>query len=852
MTTSRPAPTSPAPTACDEADGLLAEAAALQADGYLGRALPRVARSVDLCPSDTTRLAHARALADLWLDDRAIEAYKACATGADAEAKADVAAAVAELERRPPHVRDATYEQKSDARLLYQAGQLLRVLDKNYALSLQRFEESYAAWPHPLTIVQMGLTHRAAGRDVEYRKANARALAVAVQTRGADARAVIQTGHFGAVQSVAFHPERPILASGSDDQTIILWDLTSGRVVRSIGGSIGGGSSVAFSPDGALLVSARGNQLMLWDVVSGEQRQTFAGHTESIKTVAFSPDGTLLASGGYDDTIELWDVAAGAAVRALTGHTDAIASLTFSPNGTQLASASRDKTIKIWDVGSGAEVRTLTGHRGAVLSVAFSSRGVLASASEDATVKLWDANTGAELDTLVAGRAWVTSVAFNPDGSLLATASGDDTIRLWDVGSGTEVRTLSSDGHEPDSVTFSPDGSQLASAGKDATSKVWDVTSGEEIRTLAGRGAWVNSVAFGADGTTLASASEDSTVRLWDLVAGNDHRMFNHGTYAFSVSFDAGLTRFAYGGRDHIGVWDLVAGAELHSRPVEYAGRPAFVTSEALSRDGTRLASAGLIGTAVTLSDVATGTELRAFDGDAYGVTAVEFGPDGTRLASAHQDATIKLWDVESGNELRTLTGHGEKVDSLAFSPDGQRLASAAWEDTIRLWDVASGEQVSTLTGHEIGVTSVCFSPDGAQLVSAGASMTLTLWDLASKTVLRTFTGHDGPITSVAFSVDGKHIASSSDDNTIKLWEVGTGALAATLFGTMSVDWMIAAPDGRVDGSPGEDGGESLLYWQIGDVQLPGFVGWQRYHTPGLLGEIIKDDGDPQPLPEGA
>ena len=79
---------------------------------------------------------------------------------------------------------------------------------------------------------------------------------------------------------------------------------------------------------------------------------------------------------------------------------------------------------------------------------------------------------------------------------------------------------------------------------------------------------------------------------------------------------------------------------------------------------------------------------------------------------------------------------------------------------------------------------------------------------------------------------------------TVKLWDVETGTLLATLFGTESGDWVVTMPDGRVDGSPGEDGGESLIYWQVGDVQLPGFVGWQRYHTPGLLSEVMKGESD--------
>ena len=127
--------TSPDPTMCDRADDQLAEAAELQAEGYLGRALPHVEEALELCPSDRTRAAHDAARAELWIDEAALAGYAS----------------------------DSTDDQRSDARLLYQAGQLLRVIDENFDLSLRRFEESYATWPHPLTIVQMGLTQQAAG-----------------------------------------------------------------------------------------------------------------------------------------------------------------------------------------------------------------------------------------------------------------------------------------------------------------------------------------------------------------------------------------------------------------------------------------------------------------------------------------------------------------------------------------------------------------------------------------------------------------------------------------------------------------------------------------------------------------
>ena len=214
-------------------------------------------------------------------------------------------------------------------------------------------------------------------------------------------------GHSSYVSSVAFSPDGTTLASGSADQTIILWDVSDVQQPHALGQPLQGHSdrvlSVAFSPDGTTLASGSYDKtIMLWDVSDPQQPralgQPLKGHSSYVSSVAFSPDGTTLASGSEDTTIRLWDVSNPQQPRPLgqplKGHKDSVLSVAFSPDGKTLGSGIKDSTIVLWDV-SNSQPRPLgqplQGHSADVKSVAFSRGGkTLASGSEDTTIILWD------------------------------------------------------------------------------------------------------------------------------------------------------------------------------------------------------------------------------------------------------------------------------------------------------------------------------------------------------------------------------------------------------------------------------------------------------------------------------
>jgi WD40 repeat protein len=187
--------------------------------------------------------------------------------------------------------------------------------------------------------------------------------------------------------------------------------------------------SVAFSHNSSKLASAScDNTVKLWDVSSGECLQTFTGHSDTVNAVAFSHKLSKLASASHDNTVKLWDVSSGECLQTFTDHSSPIRSVAFSHDSSKLASASQDKTVKVWDASSGECLHTFTGHSSDVISVAFShDSSKLASASYDKTVKVWDASSGECLQTL-SFRTTIRNLSFDSSASCLHTEAGTIVI----------------------------------------------------------------------------------------------------------------------------------------------------------------------------------------------------------------------------------------------------------------------------------------------------------------------------------------------------------------------------------------------------------------------------------------
>jgi WD40 repeat protein len=275
---------------------------------------------------------------------------------------------------------------------------------------------------------------------------------------------------------------------------------------------------VAYSPDGRWIASGGwDNQVRLWDGRTGEAACAPLDNGDLVKTLAFSPDGSRLVSARRDRLL-VWDVATGRRLVEIPVPAPNVLAVAFRPDGAALAALDRSEGASVLAAETGAVVARLhlgASHDTKALAYSPDGRWLAGTSIDQKTVCLFDAHTYEPSARFAGHNGLIRSVTFSPDSRRLASCSSDHTVRLWQLSSG-KCQVLH--GHTDDvfAAAFHPDGTRLASAGRDRAVWLWDLARGEDVARLQGHTAYVWSLAFSLDGATLASGSGDFTIRLWD------------------------------------------------------------------------------------------------------------------------------------------------------------------------------------------------------------------------------------------------------------------------------------------------------------------------------------------------
>ena len=547
-------------------------------------------------------------------------------------------------------------------------------------------------------------------------------------------------GHMAKIWKVAFTPDGRQLVSASDDKTIRVWDVATGKTVRTIRGEVATGHAgkifaMALSQDGKWLAvggwlanyTGTNRQdvgaIRLYDFASGRLVSLLKGHEDVVYGLAFSPDGLHLISGSFDKTAIIWDVGAGKAEHRLQGHTAEIYTVGFTPDGKRAVTGSLDHELRLWSVETGVLLQPMTGHRDKVYSLAVAPDGRIASGDLSGEIRLWDGRTGAFLKRLDRQKTAVGSLSFSPDGEALlsgvaAQEVGPFDCHVYDLASGREIVSYRGHDNVVIATAISPDGRWAATGGgNDRAIQIWDLRTGTRRQgpdgqplILGGTGHAVWAVGFQVNGHQIAWGNTNSNPG--GITPINDRGPLQHA-----------LT--------------LPSANETLSSPQTLGPEVAGTFRRAMVRHGS--------------------WSLSQRKGGSYGYDAI---------LDINEDSMLRA-SIERG------PADGNRHIAYSFTPDGETIVSGGSWGVITAYDRA-GRRLGDFIGHDGDVWAVAPSLDEHYLVSSSDDQTVRLWNLKTRELLVTiFRGTDG--RWIAWTPEGYYAGSPGADNIVG-WQINKGA----------------------------------------------------------------------------
>lgn len=680
---------------------------------------------------------------------------------------------------------------------------------------------------------------------------------------------VIQKGHELAVTSIAISPDSNFIATGSRDKSAKLWELRTGREVRSFLGHELTVTCLRFSPDGKLLITGSSDgTARIWETNTGKELHAVNPHKEIISDVAFTPDGKQYVVAGLKGLVTYYDLQSHQRLREMEMNAESNRTggqFEISPDGKWLAFGEDNRLAKVFRTADWQLAYTFEygsgwcGGCGTYMAFSPDSKNFF-MASHHGSVKRYELDKGTLVHQFADEVNEVQSLDVSPDGTLLQMTT-ERQVQVWNIATGKVVAEFNAgENIEYNESGFTQNSRNITIGSTSNTAEIFSLATRKKIGELTGflnqrdRGGIVydpnsiwdqqiaryvrfrNQLLISRDGKSLIKGKFGTKAKRWDIATGKTQMEYaGHDKSMLCYDLSADGSRLVTGGGDgKIMLWNVSTGDTI--RTIRASRHPIldihFNTDESLVAASSWDATVGVW-------DLATGKSQTYFDFENNSAYSLAWGPSDLYVFTA-QGKDIKLWELDTRTAVRDFVGHQDVVGSLQLNADRTQLLSASWDGTVRLWNVSTGLMIRKFTGNHGAVHTAVFSKDGQSIYTAGADRLIRQWDLITGKVIRTYEGHRAEITFVGFSPDGKMMISHSVDGTTKFWELPSGNEFFEHIHFGENEWMVKNPDGFFNGT---EEARRFIHFVDGMKTYSVDQFFEEYYRPDLLPRIFQNRG---------